>query len=58
VVWHLLYDDQYQRTDADWRICSRALTIDAIEIRPARQVRFAEPSGSADMVGADQPSRA
>ena len=39
VVWHLRYDDEYQRIDADWRICSRALTIDAIETRPARQVR-------------------
>jgi 3-phenylpropionate/cinnamic acid dioxygenase small subunit len=45
VVWHLRYDDEYRLTDADWRICRRALTIDAIETRPARQVRPAEPSG-------------
>jgi SnoaL-like domain len=45
VVWHLRYDDQYQRVDGEWRICGRALTINAIETRPARQVRPAEPSG-------------
>ena len=39
VVWHLRYDDEYQLTDADWRICRRALTINAIETRPVRQVR-------------------
>jgi hypothetical protein len=39
VIWHLRYDDEYQRIDADWRICSRALTIDAIDNRPVRQVR-------------------
>ena len=31
VVWHLRYDDEYQRIDAGWRIRRRALTIDAIE---------------------------
>jgi hypothetical protein len=45
VVWHLRYDDQYQRIDADWRICSRVLTINAIETRPVRRVRFGGPSG-------------
>jgi hypothetical protein len=35
----LRYDDEYQRIDAEWRISSRALTIDAIETRPVRQVR-------------------
>lgn len=45
VTWHLRYDDEYQRTaEADWRIRSRALTIDAIDVRPVRQVR-PEPSG-------------
>jgi 3-phenylpropionate/cinnamic acid dioxygenase small subunit len=39
VVWHLRYDDEYQRNDADWRIARRVLTIDAIDVRSARQVR-------------------
>lgn len=45
VMWHLRYDDEYQLSDTGWRICSRALTIDAIETHPVRQVRFGEPSG-------------
>jgi ketosteroid isomerase-like protein len=39
VVWHLRYNDEYQRNSADWRISRRILTIDAIETRSARQVR-------------------
>jgi 3-phenylpropionate/cinnamic acid dioxygenase small subunit len=39
VVWHLRYDDEYVRTAAGWRFRSRALTIDAIESRPARRLR-------------------
>ncbi|HET9874299.1 MAG TPA: nuclear transport factor 2 family protein [Mycobacterium sp.] len=39
VVWYLRYADEYQRTDAGWRIALRALSIDAIETRPAGQVR-------------------
>jgi 3-phenylpropionate/cinnamic acid dioxygenase small subunit len=39
VVWHLRYDDEYQRTDAGWRFARRTLTINAIETRPMRQVR-------------------
>lgn len=39
LIWYLRYDDEYHRTDAGWRIARRALTIDAIEVRPARQVR-------------------
>jgi 3-phenylpropionate/cinnamic acid dioxygenase small subunit len=39
VVWHLRYDDEYRRSDAGWRITHRALTINAIETRPARRVR-------------------
>jgi hypothetical protein len=40
VIWHLRYADEYQRTaDAGWRICRRALTIDAIDTRSVRQVR-------------------
>lgn len=41
VVWHLRYDDEYQLTDAGWRIAHRALTINAIETRPMRRVRSA-----------------
>jgi SnoaL-like domain len=44
VTWHLRYDDEYQRTaDAGWRIRRRALTIDAIDTRPVRQVRPTAP---------------
>lgn len=39
VVWHLRYDDDYELTDAGWRISRRALTINAIETRPARRLR-------------------
>ncbi|MCV7258995.1 nuclear transport factor 2 family protein [Mycobacterium shimoidei] len=39
VVWHLRYDDEYECTDACWRISRRALTINAIEHRPARSLR-------------------
>jgi hypothetical protein len=38
MVWHLRYDDDYQLTDAGWRISRRALTINAIETRPARKL--------------------
>ncbi|MGO9925340.1 MAG: nuclear transport factor 2 family protein [Mycobacterium sp.] len=38
VVWHLRYDDDYELTDAVWRISRRALTINAIETRPARRL--------------------
>jgi hypothetical protein len=38
-VWHLRYDDEYESTDSGWRICRRALTINAIETRPIRRVR-------------------
>lgn len=39
LIWYLRYDDEYRRTDAGWRIARRALTIDAIEIQRASQVR-------------------
>jgi hypothetical protein len=40
VTWHLRYEDEYRRVaDAEWRIRFRALTIDAIDTRPIRQVR-------------------
>ncbi|MGE2817794.1 nuclear transport factor 2 family protein [Mycobacterium heidelbergense] len=39
VVWHLRYDDDYELTDGGWRIGRRALTINAIETRPVRQLR-------------------
>ncbi|ORV51780.1 hypothetical protein AWC02_02730 [Mycolicibacter engbaekii] len=38
-VWYLRYRDTYHRVGPDWRIARRALTIDAIESRPADQVR-------------------
>ena len=38
VVWHLRYDDEYDLTDSGWRISRRALTINAIETRPARRL--------------------
>ena len=44
VVWHLRCDDEYRRTDAGWRIAHRVLTINAIETRPVRRLRFEEPS--------------
>jgi ketosteroid isomerase-like protein len=44
VVWHLRYDDEYRRTDAGWRIAHRTLTINAIETRPVRRLRFEGPS--------------
>jgi SnoaL-like domain len=44
MMWYLHYDDEYQLTDTGWRIALRALTINAIEIRPVRQVRFGRPS--------------
>jgi ketosteroid isomerase-like protein len=39
VVWYLRYDDDYVHTDSGWLITRRALTIDAIETRPARRMR-------------------
>lgn len=54
LVWHLRYDDEYQLTDVGWRICRRALTINAIEVRPVRRVRPAEAGHqSSGDVGAD-----
>lgn len=47
LVWHLRYDDEYQLTDAGWRIHRRALTINAIETRPVRQVRPGDHSHQA-----------
>jgi SnoaL-like domain len=44
VVWHLRYDDDYQLTDEGWRISRRALTINAIEARPARRLRSSDPA--------------
>ncbi|OBI06152.1 hypothetical protein A5735_05975 [Mycolicibacter heraklionensis] len=38
-VWYLRYRDVYHRTGQSWQIAQRELTIDAIESRPARQVR-------------------
>lgn len=44
IAWHLRYADEYQRVgDGGWRIRRRALTIDAIDTRPVRKVRPAQP---------------
>lgn len=42
VVWHLRYDDEYERTDR-WHISRRALTINAIEMGSVRRVRGHDP---------------
>ncbi|GAY13377.1 nuclear transport factor 2 family protein [Mycobacterium sp. shizuoka-1] len=39
LVWYLRYDDEYVRAESGWLIVRRALTIDAIETRPARRLR-------------------
>lgn len=39
LVWYLRYDDEYQRSASGWLLTRRALTIDAIETRPARRLR-------------------
>lgn len=44
VVWHLRYDDDYQLTDAGWRIGRRALTINAIETRAVRRLLTDDPA--------------
>ena len=38
-VWYLRYRDTYHRVGQGWQIARRALSIDAIESVPARQVR-------------------
>jgi hypothetical protein len=43
-VWHLRYDDEYELTDAGWRISRRALTILAIETRPVRRLLPRDPA--------------
>ena len=44
LVWHLRYDDEYEWTAAGWRISRRALTINAIETRPARRLLPRRPA--------------
>ena len=39
LVWHVRYDDEYVLGASGWRIGVRALTINAIETRPARRIR-------------------
>jgi hypothetical protein len=39
LVWHLRYNDEYQRTEAGWRITRRALTINAVEHRVVHRLR-------------------
>lgn len=45
LVWHLRYDDEYRHTPVGWRFHGRALTINAIEIRPVRRLRPHPPTG-------------
>lgn len=62
VVWHLRYDDEYQNTPSGWRIHGRALTINAIEVRPVRLLRppdrGAPSAGPAPAVGPSAASAA
>jgi len=44
VVWHLRYDDDYELTEAGWRISRRVLTINAVETRPVRRVLPHDPA--------------
>lgn len=44
MAWHLRYDDEYELTDAGWRIRRRALTINAIETRPVRRLLPRDPA--------------
>jgi 3-phenylpropionate/cinnamic acid dioxygenase small subunit len=44
LVWHLRYDDEYQRTEAGWRICRRMLTINAIENRAVSSLWPGDPA--------------
>jgi 3-phenylpropionate/cinnamic acid dioxygenase small subunit len=39
IAWHMRYDDEYVRSAEEWLFQSRALSIDAIEKRPARRLR-------------------
>jgi hypothetical protein len=39
LVWYLRYDDEYVRSESGWLVARRALTINAIETRPARRLR-------------------
>jgi hypothetical protein len=43
VVWHLRYEDDYESTDAGWRISRRMLTVNAIETRPVRRLLPPDP---------------
>lgn len=55
VVWHLRYDDEYQRTPRGWRIHGRALTVNAIDVSPTRILRRWPPSAD-PAPGADRRS--
>lgn len=39
LVWHIRYDDHYERTPSGWRITHRRLTLNAIETGTARRLR-------------------
>ena len=57
MVWHLRYDDEYELTDAGWRISRRALTINAIETRPVRRLLPRDPAHGADTRGGAHRAR-
>lgn len=40
LVWHLRYADDYTQVDRTWLIARRELTIDLVETRPLKRVRF------------------
>jgi hypothetical protein len=39
IAWHIRYDDEYVRSAGEWLFQRRALSIDAIERRPAGRLR-------------------
>jgi hypothetical protein len=39
IAWHMRYADEYVRCAGEWLFRSRALSIDAMEKRPARRLR-------------------
>jgi hypothetical protein len=39
IAWYVRYDDEYVRSAGEWLFHRRALSIDAIEKRPARRLR-------------------
>ncbi|MCV7413368.1 hypothetical protein AWC05_03345 [Mycobacterium florentinum] len=42
-AWHVRYHDEYESTEAGWRIARRSLTVNAIETRPVRRLLSWDP---------------